>query len=625
MPSSGVHVGYITHMSVNVQLARLFSEISLLLELQEANPFKIRAYSRASQALEALSDDIGKRVEDGTVQEIPGIGRDLAEKIAEYLETGTVAEYLKLKKDVPPILVEMTRIPGLGPKNALKLHRELGIESLEQLESACRSGDVAGLKGFGPKSAQNIVEGIAFVQRSSERTALGRALPYAEEFIETLSTMDEVEQISTAGSLRRMKESVGDVDIVVGSAAPKAVMDAFTSHQLVGTVLAKGRTKSSIRTIDDLQVDLRVVEPAVFGAALMHFTGSKEHNVRLREMARKKDLKINEYGIFDVSGTKEESGEKAAAGKKKLTDKKKEEAEKKKKGTDSPTTGRRLSAATEEECFEVLGLPWIPPELREDSGEIQAALEGRLPDLIDDGDIRGELHVHTDASDGKMTLEDLIEAVRSRGWSYIGITDHSESLKIANGLDQDRMKWQIERIREADERHKGIRVLAGTEVDILKEGGLDYPDDLLKELDIVIASVHTHFRLSREDQTKRICDAMANPYVNIVGHLTGRMIGVREAYEVDVEKAIETAAETGTAMEINAHPIRLDLNDRHARMAKQAGVALAICTDAHSTGQLDLMRYGVKVARRAWLEPGDVLNTLKPAALLKALHKKRPK
>lgn len=590
-------------MSLNVQLARLFSEIALLLELQEANPFKIRAYSRASQALEALDEDVSRRVEEGTLQEIPGIGRDLAGKIKEYLETGVLVEYLELKEAVPQILVEMTRIPGLGPRNALKLYHELGVESLEQLEAACLSGEVAKLKGFGPKSQQNIVEGIAFVQRASERIPLGLALPYAEAFIEILSAMDEVDQISPAGSLRRMKETVGDVDIVVGSASREAVIDAFTGHQLVDRVLAKGKTKSSIRTLDDLQVDLRVVEPKVFGAALMHFTGSKEHNVRLREMARRKGLKINEYGIFDVSGIKEKADQ---------------------TGEESPRAGKRLSAATEEECFKVLGLPWIAPELREDSGEIEAALEGRLPDLIEDSDIRGELHVHTDASDGKMTLEELVEAALMKGWAYIGITDHSESLKIANGLDLDRMQWQIERIREADERYKDIRVLTGTEVDILRDGSLDYPDELLKELDIVIASVHTHFRLSREDQTKRICDAMANPYVNIVGHLTGRMIGERAAYELDVEKVIETAARTGTALEINAHPVRLDLNDRHSRMANQAGVPLVICTDAHSIGQLELMRYGVKVARRAWLEARDVLNTLESEALLKALHGKRP-
>ena len=589
-------------MSTNVQLARLFAEISLLLELQEANPFRVRAYSRASQALEALDKDVALLAEEGTLLEIHGIGKDLAVKIVEYLERGAIAEYQELKEAVPQILIEMTRIPGLGPKNALKLHRELGIESLDELEAACRKEAVAALKGFGPKSQQNIMEGIAFVRRASERIPVGLAIPYADAFLEALAALDEVDRISPAGSLRRMKETVGDVDIVIGSTAPEVVMETFVSHPLADKVLARGNTKSSIRTRDDLQIDLRVVDPEAFGAALMYFTGSKEHNIRLREMALKKGLKINEYGIFDVSGLDEGAG---------------------KEKESSPKAGKRLSAATEEECFETLGLPWIAPELREDSGEIEAAMEGKLPALIDDSDIRGELHAHTDASDARLTLEKLIEAARQKGWAYIGVTDHSGSLKIANGLDLDRMQWQIERVREADDRHKDIRVLAGTEVDILKDGSLDYPDELLQELDIVIASIHTHFKLDRQDQTKRICDAMANPYVNIVGHLTGRMIGEREAYELDVEKVIETAAETGTALEINANPIRLDLNDHHTRMAHQAGVSVAICTDAHTVGQLEFMQFGVKVARRAWLEAGYVLNTFKPDALLKALHRKR--
>jgi len=591
-------------MSTNVQLARLFAEISLLLELQEANPFRVRAYSRAAQALEALDEDVALLAGEGTLVEIHGIGKDLAAKIVEYLETGAIAEYQELKEVVPQILIEMTRIPGLGPKNVLKLHRELGIESLDELEAACRKEAVAALKGFGPKSQQNIMEGIAFVRRASERIPVGLAIPYADAFLEALAALDEVDRISPAGSLRRMKETVGDVDIVVGSTAPEVVMDTFVSHPLADKVLARGNTKSSIRTRDDLQIDLRVVEPEVFGAALMHFTGSKEHNIRLREMALKKGLKINEYGIFDVSGLDEEAGTEKES---------------------SPKAGKRLSAATEEGCFKTLGLPWIAPELREDSGEIQAARKGKLPALIEDSDIKGELHAHTDASDARLTLEGLIEAARQKGWAYIGITDHSGSLKIANGLDLDRMQWQIERVREADDRHKDIRMLTGTEVEILKDGSLDYPDELLQELDIVIASIHTHFKLGRQDQTKRICDAMANPYVNIVGHLTGRMIGEREAYELDVEKVIETAAETGTALEINANPIRLDLNDRHTRMAHQAGVSVAICTDAHTVGQLEFMQFGVKVARRAWLEAGDVLNTFEPHALLKALHRKRRK
>jgi len=416
----------------------------------------------------------------------------------------------------------------------------------------------------------------------------------------SLRELEEVEQISIAGSLRRMKETVGDADIVAASRRPEPVMQAFISHQMVGEVLAHGSTKSSIRTREDLQVDLRVVPPEVFGAALMHFTGSRAHNIRLREMAVRKGIKINEYGIFDVSGLTPEERE------------------------DDREAGRRLGAVTEETCFEALGLPWIPPELREDTGEIEAALKGALPVLIEPGDIRGEIHTHTDASDGHLTLDQLVEAARSRGFSYIAVTDHSRSLTIANGLDLDRMERQIERVREADDRYEDIRVLTGTEVDILKDGTLDYPDELLAELDIVIASIHSRFQMTGKEQTKRICNAMENPYVGVIGHLTGRMLGERDAYDLDVDKVIETAARTGTALEINAHPQRLDLNDRHARMARQAGAGMVICADVHRSGHFDFMPYGVKTARRAWLGPEDILNTLEADDLLEILHRKRP-
>ncbi|MFC1499403.1 DNA polymerase/3'-5' exonuclease PolX [Candidatus Zixiibacteriota bacterium] len=586
-------------MSVNVQLAALFSEIALLLELQESNPFRIRAYRRVAQVLESFEEDLAHRADEGTLLEIPGVGKDISAAIQEFLQTGVITELFDLRASVPPILVQMTTIPGLGPKKALKLHQELGLEDLDELAAACNEGAVAALPGFGEKSQQNILKGIDFVRRVSGIWPLGQVLPAAEAMIETVGGLKEVEMISIAGSLRRMKETVGDVDIVAGSLTPEPVMQAFTSHPVVGEVLAHGPTKSSVRTHDDLQIDLRVVPPEVFGAALMHFTGSREHNIRLREMATKQDIRINEYGIFDVSGlTAEEM-----------------------KG--DPAAGRRLGADTEASCFEALGLPFIPPELREDTGEIQAALAGTLPELIEVEDIKGEIHAHTDASDGRHTLEELIGAVRERGLSYIAVTDHSKSLTIAGGLDIDRMKWQIDRVREADTRHPDIRIFTGTEVDILKDGSLDYPDDLLAELDIVIASIHSRFGMSGEEQTRRICDAMENPYVGVIGHLTGRMLGERDAYELDIEQVIESAARTRTALEINAHPKRLDLNDRHARMARKAGAGIVICTDTHRPGHLDFMHFGVKVARRAWLGPADILNTLEADALLTELHRKR--
>ncbi len=585
-------------MSANLQLAALFSEIADLNELNEANPFRIRAFRRASATLEGLEEDIAERAEAGTLTDIEGIGTDLAARIEEYLETGTIGELERLRLQTPPVLVAMTKIPGLGPKKALKLRAELGLESLDELEAACRRGEVAALKGFGEKSAQNILDGIAFARRVAERRPLGSALPRAEEVVEALAAHDAVESVSLAGSIRRMKETVKDIDLVAGSTSPETVMEAFTTGPWAARILAEGPTKSSLRTPDEMQIDLRVVEPEVFGAALMHFTGSKEHNIRLREMAARRNIKINEYGIFDVGGLSE-------------------------KAREDPRAGRRLSAATEAECYTALGLPFIPPELREDSGEIAAAAQNTLPELIEPGDIRGELHAHTDASDGHQTLEELIEACRARGYAYLAVTDHSGSLTIANGLDADRMRWQIDRVREANEHYNDIEVLVGTEVDILRDGSLDYPDELLAELDLVIASVHTAFRLDAGEQTARICRAMESEHVFAVGHLTGRMLGEREAYPLDVEAVIETAARTGTALEINANPRRLDLGDRHARLARTAGVDIVICTDAHRPAHLDFMDYGVRVARRAWLEAADVLNTRPPGELLAALARKR--
>ncbi len=585
-------------MSANLQLAALFAEIADLLELDEANPFKVRAFRRAAGIMEGLEEDAALLSEAGTLTQIDGIGKDLAAAIEEFLATGQVIELERLRRAVPEVLVAMTRVPGLGPKNALKLYRELGVESLEQLADACRRGDVAALKGFGARSEQNILAGIDFARRVVERRPLGAALPWAEEIVAALSAREDVEAVSPAGSIRRMQETVGNVDIVAASRSPETVTAAFTGGSFAARVLAGEPTGARILTRDGLEIDLRVVAPEVFGAALRHFTGSKQHNLRLQETAARLNIAITADGIRDLSG---------------LT-----AAERK-----DPRAGRRLSTATEEDCFAALGLPWIPPELREDTGEIAAASAGRLPALIESGDIRGELHAHTDASDGHHTLEELIEACRGRGYAYLAVTDHSGSLTIANGLSADRLRRQIDLVRAANERYRDIEVLAGTEVDILRDGSLDYPDDLLAELDLVIASVHTAFRLDSGEQTARICRAMENPHVFAVGHLTGRMLGERDAYPLDVEAVIETAARTGTVLEINAHPRRLDLNDRHARLARAAGVDIIICTDAHRPAHLAFMEYGVRVARRAWLEAGDVVNTRPLPGLRTALARKR--
>ena len=570
----------------NQQIAVVFSEIASLLELSGENPFRIRAYQRAALNIGGLSQDVAEMT-DEELRAIPGIGPDLVEKIRQFLGTGRVGLHADLKKEIPSGLLDILRVPGVGPKTAKTLYAKAGVRSLDDLETLTREGKLAGLPGIQNKTEENIRKGIDTLHKGRERHPLGRAIPIAEDMIRKLRAKAPLSRIAVAGSLRRWKETVKDIDILATSAKPEKVMEVFTGLPIVQEVLARGTTKSSVLTADGIQVDLRVVEDGSFGAALQYLTGSKEHNIKLREMASRAGLKINEYGIFRESD------------------------------------GKRIGGKQEGEVYKALRLPFIPPELREDTGEIEAAQGDGLPDLLTVEEIRGDLHVHTKWSDGAHDLDALVRAARKKGYQYIAITDHSKGLGIAHGLDEKRLREQIARIDEVNRALRGFRILKGVEVNIRGDGTLDLADAVLRELDIVIASIHSGFRQSREQITARLLSAVRNPVVGIIAHPSGRLIGERDPYDVDMEALFREAAARGVAMEVNAHPSRLDLSDHHVRMAKRYGIPLVICTDTHVTANFDYMEYGVAVARRGWAVQGDVLNTLPCRSLLKRLRSGR--
>jgi DNA polymerase (family 10) len=569
----------------NLEIARVFMEIADLLEIKGENPFRIRAYRRAAQNLESLSRDIAEEAEKGTLEEIPGIGKDLARKIEEYLGSDKIQFYEKLIEEIPAGLLELVKIPGVGPRTARLLYERLNIQGIEELEKMAREHKLKGLPGLKQKTEENILRGIQLVKAGRERMHLGTAHSLAEEIISALDPLPEVKRISPAGSLRRMKETVKDIDLLIVSSRPTKVMEVFVSLSLVGEIVARGETKSSIRTREGIQVDLRVVEPESFGAALAYFTGSKTHNIRLREMARKRGLKINEYGIF-----KEKSG-------------------------------KRIAGKEEDEIYRALDLPFIPPELREDLGEIEAAQKGKLPSLVGLEQIRGDLHVHSNWSDGAHSLEELADAARKTGYEYIAITDHSQSLGIAGGLKEEDLLKQIDEIGAINRKLSNFRLLPGTEVDIRGDGKLDIEDKVLAKLDVVAAAIHSGFKQSKEKLTKRMIRAIKNRYVNIIAHPSGRLLGEREAYELDWEEVMREARKNNTALEINAYPQRLDLNDIRCRRAKELGLSLAISTDTHTINQLGTMKFGVATARRGWLEKKDIINTLNLTRLIKKLNK----
>ena len=568
----------------NQEVVKIFNDIADLLEIKGENPFRIRAYRRAALNIESLSTDIASTPKD-ELMKIPGIGQDLAGKILEYIQTGKMHDYEDLKKEVPEGLSGLLSVPSLGPKTAKLLFEKLQVKDLDDLARLAREHKLIGLPGIKEKTEENIIKGIEMLKRGMERQPLGKVLPVAKDVVGYLETHAPVDQIKIAGSIRRWKDTIKDIDILATSRDPKAVMNAFVHLPHVQDILMHGPTKSSVIIHEGLQVDLRVVEEDSFGAALAYFTGSKAHNIRLREMAVKAGLKINEYGIF--------------------------------RGKDD----KKLGGKREEDVYRILSLPFIAPELREDLGEIEAAIEGRLPRLIDSSDIRGDLHVHTRRSDGSHDFDELIREAKKRGYEYIAITDHSKGLGIARGLNEERLLEEKAEIDALNKKLKGFKLLSGVEVDIRSDGRMDFTDEILRQMDIVVASIHSGFRQSREQITRRLTSAMRNPCVSIIAHPTGRLIGERDPYDVDMHEVLKVAKETGTAIEINAYPLRLDLNDVYAKMAKEMGVRLVISTDTHITNQFDFMEYGVAIARRGWLEKRDVLNALDYHSLLKALKK----
>jgi DNA polymerase (family X) len=566
-------------MSRNFEIARLFYEMASLLEARDESVFRVRAYQRAAQTLETLGEDVAAVAARGGLTALPAVGRDLAARIEEYLATGRIAQLEAVRATLPAGFLALLEIRGLGPRTARALWEQLGVNSVERLEALCRSRQIIGVAGIREKTCANILKGIERWKAGHARTPLAAARAIAAQVSEALRAHGGVERLEVAGSLRRLRDTVKDVDLLVTSTDPARVIRTFTTLPSVAEVTAAGPTKASVRHQDGLAIDLRVVEPAVLGAALQYFTGSKEHNVRLREMASRRGLRISEYGVFDES------------------------------------TGARVAGASEEEVYATVGLPWIPPELRENQGEIEAAREGRLPTLVTADDLRGDLHAHTDWSDGHHELERLVAAAEARGYEYIIVSDHSRSLTIAGGLSVDELRAQIAAIRALQPRFR-VRILAGSECDILADGSLDFPDEVLAELDVVLAAVHSRFKQPRSEMTARIVRALANPWVNVLAHPTGRKIGSREPYDVDLEAVLAAAREHGKAVEINASPERLDLSDVHARRAGALGVPVAISTDTHYLRELDNVHLGVAMARRAWLAPREVLNTRLLPALL---------
>lgn len=556
----------------NKEVADIFYKIAALLEIKGENPYRVRAYQRAAQVIEALSQDVEELAVQNKLEKLPGIGADLASKIKDILRTGTLTLYEELKNEIPPVLLTFLEIPGLGPKKVKVLYEKLGITSLEDLEKACKEHKIAKLPGFGFKTEENILKGIKLFKEKTGRRPLGEVLPLAETIVEILKRESPVENISVAGSIRRRKETVKDIDILITSKQPEKVMKKVIDLPMVEEIIAFGETKSGVRLKTGIQMDIRVVEPESWGAALAYFTGSKAHNIRVRELALEKGLKINEYGVF--------RGEQKIAGK------------------------------TEEEVYQAIGLPFIPPELREDRGEIEAALQGRLPKIVEYEEILGDGHVHSKYSDGTASLEEIVRKAENMGLQWVAVCDHSQGLKVAGGVPvQDLLKKKRE-IEELNRRSKKVKLIFGAEVDILSDGSLDYPDEVLKEIDFVIAAIHTGFQQTEEQITNRLISALKHPLVHAIAHPTGRILGEREAYAVNIKKIIETAVHYGKALEINAYYKRLDLDEINARAAKEHGVPLIIGTDAHFIDQMNYLSLGTAIARRGWCEKRNVLNTL---------------
>ncbi len=567
----------------NADVADIFEEIADYLEIEGGNPFRIRAYRNAVRTVTDLGlelNDMVAKKEDLT--RLPGIGKELSAKLVEILETGTAKALKKLQRRIPREVRQILKIPNLGPKRVSILYNDLNIQSLEQLLQAAKDGRLRALSGFGEKIENHILEAVKAHAEKEKRFKLGFVNPYVDSLLSYLKEIRSVNQVAVAGSYRRSKETVGDLDILVTAQKNSLVMDRFVAYDEVADVLSRGTTRCSVNLRCGLQVDLRLVEPESFGAALQYFTGSQAHNIAIRRLGRQHGLKINEYGVFKFE--------------------------------------RRVAGESEESVYLAIGLSCIPPELRENRGEIEACRERRLPELIEFKDLKGDLHVHTRASDGRSSIKEMALAAKKRGLRYIAITEHSDRLKIAGGIGSSRLLQQIEEIDKVNEELNGIAILKGIEVEILEDGRLDLSNEVLKKLDLVVGSIHNQFNLSLEKQTRRILRAMDHPYFSILAHPTGRLIDEREPYKVDLMQIIHKARRRGCFLELNANPRRLDLDDTYCRVAKEEGVLVAINADAHSLDSFDHLRYGVGQARRGWLEKDDVLNT-RPLEELKKLLK----
>ncbi|MBI2035231.1 MAG: DNA polymerase/3'-5' exonuclease PolX [Candidatus Liptonbacteria bacterium] len=574
----------------NEEIAKILSNIATYLEM-DGVPFKPRAYEKVADLILEFREPLSELYKKGglkAIENIPGVGAHIGEKIEELLKTGKLCYYEKLKKKTPVDLASLLGVQGLGPKHIKKFYEELHIKNTKDLERAARAGKIAGLSGFGKKSEENILKGVDFLKKSGGRFVLAFAMPNVLEVKKSLETLKEVQRIDVAGSIRRGKETVGDADILVIAKNPKSVMDCFVALRNVKQVLAHGVTKSAVILNNGMEVQLRVVPMASYGAALNYFTGSKDHNVALRQMAIKRGWKLNEYGLF--------SGKRQIAGK------------------------------TEEDLYKALGMIYVPPELRENTGEIRAALHHKLPDLIPRGSLRGDLQVQTSWSDGSNSIEEMARTAMKTGLEYIAITDHTKRLKVARGLDEKRIQMQWNEIDHINQKLKTknpkFKILKGTECDILAEGSLDLPDKILSKLDVVGVSVHSLFKLSREEQTKRIQRAMENPHVDIFFHPTGRIIQSREPYDVDIDEIIRVAKKTGTILEIDAYPVRADLKDEYVKKCVEAGVKMSIDSDAHAPEHFAFLEYGITQAKRGWATKTDIVNTLPVEKMLKNLKGK---
>jgi DNA polymerase (family X) len=556
----------------NADIANIFEEIADILEIEGANTFRIRAYRNAARLVQVLGRELRTIIDKGEdLTRLPGIGKDLAGKIEEIIETGQCRTLEKLRKSLPAGLTDLLQIPGIGPKRVHALYHELDIHTPEQLLRAAKDGRLQTLHGFGDKTSQMIIKNIEGHIKQKHRIKLATAAQYAEAYAAYLSKEQNIDEVIIAGSYRRCRETVGDIDILVCAQNSKPVVEAFVAYDEVDKILVRGSQRSTVILKNGLQVDLRVVPNKSFGAALHYFTGSKAHNIEIRRRAQQRGLKVNEYGVFK--------------------------------------NDKQIAGKTEASVYKTVGLPWIPPELRENQGEIEAAEKGRLPHLIELSDLRGDLHAHSKATDGHQSIEAMANAAKKRGLTYLAITEHSKHLTVAHGLTAERLLKQIDEIDELNEKIEGITLLKGIEVDILEDGTLDLPDSILAKLDLVIGAVHSKFNLSRDMQTQRIIRAMQHPYFSILAHPTGRLLEKRDAYDVDMNLVIREAGKRGCYLELNAHPERLDLYDIHCQMAKAAGILISIDSDAHDINDFDNLKYGIGQARRGWLEKSDVLNT----------------